>query len=145
MDQRPHMRVTKIKAGCADKASHYNHWLQPLQAAFKKPSYPELAPSVIVSVTYHKPRQKKEKINGQITMINQLLIRAGGICLTNMEQYNSYSGNPAKPVQYRVMWFGFYRICVRHFIFELLQQYAKLHIVVIIILITRFPKKPPIL
>src|ERR1700722_12132560 len=114
MDQRPHMRVTKIKAGCADKRSHYNHWLQPLQAAFKKSSYTELAPSVIVSVTYHKPRQNKEEINSQVTVMDQLVIWAGRICLAKMKQYNNHSGNSAEPVQYRVMWFGFYRICVKH-------------------------------
>ena len=111
------MRVAKIKAGRTDKHSHYNHWLQPFQAAFKKSSYSELTPPVIISVTYHKPRQNKEEIDSQVTVINQLLIRAGGICLTKMEKYNNHSGNPAQPVQYRIMWFGFYRICVRHFIF----------------------------
>ncbi len=81
------MRVAKIKARCTDKASHDNHWLQPLQATFKSAPIAELAQSIIVSLPYHKPRQKKEEINGQITVINQLLIWAGRICLTNMEQH----------------------------------------------------------
>src|ERR1700748_23161 len=68
MDQRPHMRVAKIKAGCADKHPHDDHGLQPLQAAFKKTAYGELAPSVIVSVTDHKPRQNKEEVDSQVTV-----------------------------------------------------------------------------
>ena len=73
VNPRKHSVTPEKEKHSPDKHPHHHHRLQPDQTTQKKGADSHLIPTIVVSITDHKARKHKEKINGQITMIDHLI------------------------------------------------------------------------
>ena len=96
VNPRKHSVTPEKEKHSSDKHPHHHHRLQPDQTTLKKGTDSHLIPTIVVSITDHKPRKHKEKINGQITMIDHLIQVAGRMSFEQMKKYNQNSSNTSK-------------------------------------------------
>ena len=94
----PQNRILKIETQGAHNHSHNNHWLQSNESDFEKIAYGHFAPAVIISITNHKARKQKEKINRQIPVIDDLVKPTRGVCFHNMKSDHHNSSHSSQTI-----------------------------------------------
>ena len=62
-------------------------------------------PSVIIGIANHKARKYKEKIYGKISVVDDLIKRAGGMGFENVKANYHNSGYAPESIKYKIMRF----------------------------------------
>src|SRR5579862_2307317 len=102
----PEHRILEIKKYRPDDHPHYHHRLKPDETKFEKVANTHFAPAVIIGIGHNKTRKDKEKIYGEITVIDDLIQMTCRMRFKKMKRHDHDGGNPTKSVEDQVVRFG---------------------------------------
>ena len=84
--------------------AHHHHGVQAHQPALEEAPRGHAVPPVVVRIADDEARQHEEEVYGQVSVVNHLVGRPGGIRLQQVEQHYDDGRDAAQSVQNLITW-----------------------------------------
>jgi hypothetical protein len=79
--------------------------MKPDETTFEKIGNAYFTPPVVVSIANDKTGKHVEKIDGKISVVDDLVKRTRGMSFENVKANYHDSSYASQPVKYKIMWF----------------------------------------